>query len=252
MVIVKPAEKAKMEVCHSSRWPAPLYRRHLRLRSQDYGSVEAFLPTLAPLLGQQVWQGESMSEGAPHAVPYLRRVSSTSANCAHAGGFAPGKVSVANVLTTGSRSTGGKTYYQYEILTRTADGDEGGRHHLFATTVSGGATHAMRLREAFAAPVLARVAHVAHSLIQTTCRQAVHPEAASRRQACVHNSLLVLVFSPSSVFPDAGWFKGLERDLKRVQVSPPQLCRSVSNFACSLQSFPFLRLHSALCRTAYM
>lgn len=62
------------------------------------------------------------------------------------GGFAPGKVSVANVLTTGSRSTGGKTYYQYEILTRTADGDEGGRHHLFATTVSNGKLYILKMQ----------------------------------------------------------------------------------------------------------
>ena len=60
------------------------------------------------------------------------------------GGFAPGKVSVANVLTTGSRSAGGKTYYQYEILTRTADGDEGGRHHLFATTVNNGKLYILK------------------------------------------------------------------------------------------------------------
>ena len=91
-------------------------------RAQDYGSPDAFLPTLAPLLGQQAWQGESMSEG----------------------GFAPGKVSVANVLTTGSRSAGGKTYYQYEILTRTADGDEGGRHHWFAKTGDNGKLYILK------------------------------------------------------------------------------------------------------------
>jgi len=123
MVIVKPAEKSKME---------------------DYGSPDAFLPTLAPLLGQQAWQGESMSEG----------------------GFAPGKVSVANVLTAGSRSAGGKTYYQYEILTRTADGDEGGRHHLFATTVNNGKLYILKCQAG-----------------------------------------------------DKRWFKGLERDLKKVQAS---------------------------------
>ena len=53
---------------------------------------------------------------------------------------------MANVLTTGSRSTGGKTYYQYEILTRTADGDEGGRHHLFATTVSNGKLYILKMQ----------------------------------------------------------------------------------------------------------
>ena len=82
------------------------------------------------------------------------------------GGFAPGKVSVANVLTVGSRSTAGKTYYQYEILTRTADGDEGGRHHLFSTTVSNGKLYIMKLQAG-----------------------------------------------------DKRWFKGLERELKKVQES---------------------------------
>jgi photosystem II oxygen-evolving enhancer protein 2 len=95
MVLVRPAEKGKIE---------------------EYGSPDQFLPTLAPLLGKQSWQGDSGSEG----------------------GFERGKVSVANVLTTGSAERGGKTYYEYEILTRTADGDEGGRHHLFTATVANG------------------------------------------------------------------------------------------------------------------
>ena len=62
------------------------------------------------------------------------------------GGFAPGKVSVANVLTVGSKSSGGKTYYQYEVLTRTADGDEGGRHHLFSATVSNGKLYILKMQ----------------------------------------------------------------------------------------------------------
>ena len=55
-------------------------------------------------------------------------------------------MSVANVLTTGSRSAGGKTYYEYEILTRTADGDEGGRHHLFSTTVANGKLYILKMQ----------------------------------------------------------------------------------------------------------
>ena len=47
-------------------------------------------------------------------------------------------MSVANVLSVGSKSVDGRTYYQYEILTRTADGDEGGRHHLFSITAANG------------------------------------------------------------------------------------------------------------------
>jgi len=85
-------------------------------KMEEYGTPEAYLPNLAPLLGQQSWEGQSESEG----------------------GFKPGKVSVANVLTVGSRVTNGRTYYTYEILTRTADGDEGGRHHLFAVTCANG------------------------------------------------------------------------------------------------------------------
>jgi len=83
---------------------------------EEYGSPEQYLPNLAPLLGVQSWTGETQSEG----------------------GFKEGKVSVANVLNVGSRVTNGRTYYTYEILTRTADGDEGGRHHLFAVTAANG------------------------------------------------------------------------------------------------------------------
>ena len=149
-------------------------------RAQDYGTPEQYLTTLAPLLGQQAWQGDSMSEGArvvsrisaacaltvpaPHAALTPRRAAPSLRSAQ--GGFAPGKVSVANVLTVGSRSTAGKTYYQYEILTRTADGDEGGRHHLFSTTVSNGKLYIMKLQAG-----------------------------------------------------DKRWFKGLERELKKVQES---------------------------------
>lgn len=130
---------------------------------QDYGSPDQYLNTLAPLLGQQAWQGATESEGASC---FERLLLWTLLTCAPPGGFAPGKVSVANVLTTGSRSTGGKTYYQYEILTRTADGDEGGRHHLFATTVSNGKLYILKMQAG-----------------------------------------------------DKRWFKGLERELKKVQES---------------------------------
>jgi hypothetical protein len=93
---------------------------------------------------------------------------------------------VANVLTTGSRSTGGKTYYQYEVLTRTADGDEGGRHHLFATTVSGGKLYILKC-------VGSNNADLSPTVLTRLRR---------RLQA-----------------GDKRWFKGLERELKRVQES---------------------------------
>lgn len=71
---------------------------------------------VAPLLGQQAYDGQSISEG----------------------GFAPGRYSSAAVLDQKEVTKGGKTYYTYELLTRTADGNEGGRHQLFSVACSGG------------------------------------------------------------------------------------------------------------------
>lgn len=100
-VIVTPTNKSKIE---------------------DYGSPTDYLKEVAYLLGQQTWQGDSLSEG----------------------GFKRGKTSVANVLDAGKDSRNGKTYYTFEILTRTADGNEGGRHHLLTSTVSGGKVYTLR------------------------------------------------------------------------------------------------------------
>jgi|APGre2960657444_1045066.scaffolds.fasta_scaffold00137_2 hypothetical protein len=142
MVIVKPAEKSKIEVRSIAVRDASGCASLLSL--QDYGSPEQYLNTLAPLLGQQAWQGESMSEGVlPHCCTAMCRALTATVRT---GGFAPGKVSVANVLTVGSKSSGGKTYYQYEVLTRTADGDEGGRHHLFSATVSNGKLYILKMQ----------------------------------------------------------------------------------------------------------
>lgn len=92
---------------------------------EDYGSPQEYLKSISYLLGAQSWQGDSLSEG----------------------GFKRGKTSIANVLDVGTVSKNGKTYYQYEILTRTADGDEGGRHHLIASTVSNGALYTVRIQD---------------------------------------------------------------------------------------------------------
>ena len=70
-----------------------------------FGKPEAFLEQIGYLLGVQSYSGQTRSEG----------------------GFAANKVSSASVLDVSTRSAKGKTYYEYEILTRTADGDEGGR-----------------------------------------------------------------------------------------------------------------------------
>jgi len=69
-----------------------------------------------PMLGIQSFEGQTLSEG----------------------GFADGKVAAAALLDQQKVEKGGKTYYQYELLTRTADGNEGGRHQLFSIAASGG------------------------------------------------------------------------------------------------------------------
>ena len=40
----------------------------------------------------------------------------------------------------------GKSYYYYHILTRTADGEGGGRHHLLVSTVSGGKLYTLQVQ----------------------------------------------------------------------------------------------------------
>lgn len=89
-----------------------------------FGKPEAFLEQLGYLLGVQSYSGQTRSEG----------------------GFAANKVSNASVLDVSTRSAKGKTYYEYEILTRTADGDEGGRHQLISATVSDGNLYIMKLQ----------------------------------------------------------------------------------------------------------
>eukprot|EP00955_Chlamydomonas_euryale_P071332 361040-Chlamydomonas_euryale.AAC.2 len=55
------------------------------------------------------------------------------------GGFQRGRVSAASVLDIGSfTDKKGREYYTYELLTRTADGNEGGRHQLVKATVADG------------------------------------------------------------------------------------------------------------------
>lgn len=47
-------------------------------------------------------------------------------------------MATANILETNESNVGGKDYYYISILTRTADGDEGGKHLLITATVSDG------------------------------------------------------------------------------------------------------------------
>lgn len=47
-------------------------------------------------------------------------------------------MATANILETSTPTIGGKQYYFVSALTRTADGDEGGKHQLITATVSNG------------------------------------------------------------------------------------------------------------------
>merc|ERR1711977_220435 len=94
-------------------------------RIEDYGSPELFLNTISFLLGQQSYSGNTISEG----------------------GFSPDKVSSASLLDLEStRDNKGKTFYRYNILSRTADGDEGGRHQLISATVSNNTLYILKVQ----------------------------------------------------------------------------------------------------------
>ncbi|PIA39789.1 hypothetical protein AQUCO_02600332v1 [Aquilegia coerulea] len=82
----------------------------------DYGSPEQFLSQVDYLLGKQAYFGNTDSEG----------------------GFDSGSVATANILETSTPVINGKQYYNISVLTRTADGDEGGKHQLITATVSDG------------------------------------------------------------------------------------------------------------------
>ena len=84
---------------------------------EDYGAPEKFLEQIAFLFGRQAFAGETQSEG----------------------GFAPNRVAAASLLDVSvATDKKGKKYYRYDVLTRSADGDEGGRHQLISATASGG------------------------------------------------------------------------------------------------------------------
>mmetsp|Transcript_14679 Transcript_14679/g.37244 ORF Transcript_14679/g.37244 Transcript_14679/m.37244 type:complete len:130 (-) Transcript_14679:116-505(-) len=92
---------------------------------EDYGPPEKFLPEISYLLGQQSYAGATRSEG----------------------GFAENRVSAASLLGVETATDKkGKTYYKYNILTRTADGNEGGRHQLLSATVSNGALYVLKVQ----------------------------------------------------------------------------------------------------------
>ncbi|KAK8619320.1 hypothetical protein V6N13_133284 [Hibiscus sabdariffa] len=82
----------------------------------DFGSPEQFLSKVDYLLGKQAYSGLTDAEG----------------------GFDSNAVATANILETSIPVIDGKKYYFLSVLTRTADGDEGGKHQLISATVNGG------------------------------------------------------------------------------------------------------------------
>lgn len=47
-------------------------------------------------------------------------------------------MATANILETSTPVVGGKKYYAVSVLTRTADGNEGGKHQLITAAISNG------------------------------------------------------------------------------------------------------------------
>ncbi|KAK1438039.1 hypothetical protein QVD17_03840 [Tagetes erecta] len=82
----------------------------------DFGAPEEFLSKVDYLLGKQAYFGKTASEG----------------------GFEQDAVAIANILEVSTPEVNGKKYYYLSVLTRTADGDEGGKHQLITATVSDG------------------------------------------------------------------------------------------------------------------
>ncbi|KAK7395789.1 hypothetical protein VNO78_16359 [Psophocarpus tetragonolobus] len=82
----------------------------------DYGSPEEFLSQVDYLLGKQAFFGQTDAEG----------------------GFDSNAVATANILESSTPVVDGKQYYTLSVLTRTADGDEGGKHQLITATVKDG------------------------------------------------------------------------------------------------------------------
>lgn len=88
----------------------------------DYGPPEKFLDEVSYLLGKQSYSGKTESEG----------------------GFTNNAVATASVLEATSVEVNGRPYYKLSVLTRTADGDEGGKHQLIAATVKDGNLYLMK------------------------------------------------------------------------------------------------------------
>lgn len=89
---------------------------------KDYGPPDKFLESVSYLLGKQAYAGKTVSEG----------------------GFEKDAVATAALLTAAEKDVNGKKYYNLDVLTRTADGDEGGTHQLIVATVFNGKLYLLK------------------------------------------------------------------------------------------------------------
>jgi hypothetical protein len=89
------------------------------------GTPEEFLNKYSFLLGKQSYAGETISEG----------------------GFAPNRVSAASVLDIEkTQDKKGRSTYNYNILSRTQDGNEGGRHVLLKAVDAGSELYILKIQ----------------------------------------------------------------------------------------------------------
>ena len=92
---------------------------------ESYGSPEKFMQERSYLLGKQDFDRPTDAEG----------------------GFKSGKVSAISILDSDTISDKrGNKYYFLELLTRTADGDEGGRHQLIKAGVKNGNLYILKVQ----------------------------------------------------------------------------------------------------------
>lgn len=92
---------------------------------EQFGTPDAFFKSINSYLGEQSFIGETLSEG----------------------GFEPNKVASASLLDVGTvKDKNGKSYYKYELLTRAADGNEGGRHVLINAACGSGNLYIMKVQ----------------------------------------------------------------------------------------------------------
>lgn len=92
---------------------------------EGLGTPDKFLQDKAYLFGSSAFSGETRSEG----------------------GFLPNKVAANSVLgVSEATDKKGRKYYKYDVLSRTADNDEGGRHQLIAAAVSNGKLYLLKVQ----------------------------------------------------------------------------------------------------------